>query len=389
MPQKKHPVVAPPPEWVSLLDEHEDELVRVRLLWRTGSSKYRPVVPITADFESLESASDNAWEALELNDTHFNWLRTEGESPSERQGRLEGAASRLWNFSRRFARALDQRCDFQLRGYGNDDEVLFESGARFNPNTNPVRSEGDGEDRSASPHTPPPGPTAGAVPPAWSRTSLEEEERRIHGLKDELIKRLTEERNRTDEDFRNLSQQSPTLITHAGEILKEAIGYQARVVEELVSQRTGDVEVRVRAFAEEQETRREALRLEWRRYAMDTVLGNLVPLASTVFDAWANRPTNNIAQFEFAQQAIAYLGMTLNESQLSTLFNGSHAAIQNFGEILQYSASQAEEREAIHALKGLEVLFRSQRFRDVADPEQQLAARFILARAALYRVDEL
>ncbi|WP_157595456.1 hypothetical protein [Plesiocystis pacifica] len=118
-------------------------------------------------------------------------------------------------------------------------------------------------------------------------------------------------------------------------------------------------------------------------------MGNLVPLASTVFDAWANRPTSNIAQFEYAQQAIAYLGMTLNESQLSTLFNGSHAAWQNFVEILEYSASQTEEREAIRALKGLEVLLRSQRFRDVADPEQQLAARFVLARAALYRVGEL
>jgi hypothetical protein len=45
-----------------------------------------------------------------------------------------------------------------------------------------------------------------------------------------------------------------------------------------------------------------------------------------------------------------------------------------------------DEREAIAHLVGLEKLFRNKKWFDVATAEQQIASRYILGRAAIYRM---
>lgn len=391
MPMRKQTVVAPPAEWVSLMTSYDNELGRVRLLWRTGSSSYRPIVPITADFELLESGPHSAWEKLELPDTHFNWIQIEGATPPERAVWIEGVAGRMWSFSRRFARAMDKRCDFQLRGYDSGDVILFESGARHDPNQASGSAKGkDGAGSTRREAAPEAAPNPGGTPPsppAWDHTLLADEHKRIDAAKDSLIDRLIKERNQTDDNYRKIAQESPSLISQASDILERAINYQAQAVEGLADQRTGEVEFRVKVFAEEQETQRQALRTEWWRYALDSFLGSVVPAGQQMFETWATQAAKTPFQaFEYAQQALAYLGMTLDESQLSALFQGKKAAVQSFVELLEYASGQTTEKEAIDALQGSERIFRSKRYKSIAAPEQQLAGRFVLSRAAMYRM---
>lgn len=384
MPTKKRAMNVTPPDWVDHLYTHDEELGRVRLVWRTGARAYRPVISLFTDLEQLDGAPDSAWDELECKETHFHWLTTADETNEAKRARVADVAGRLWGYCQRFARATGQCCDFRLRGYAgtdeDDDDVLFESGARFDPNH---------EAKKAPPYDYPPPPQPQASQPSFDWADLEAEHKRVHTLKDSLLGRITEERNRTDDDYRKLAQMTPTLLTHAGDILERAIGFQERAVEGLVNQRTGQIEIQIRAFAEEQETKREAMRLEWRRYAFDAFLGSALPTAKTIFEAWANRTGTPFQEFHQAQQAIAFLGMTLDEVQLITIFKGNLASSKLFMQILEHAASQEVERDAIEALQGCEAILRSRRFRSAADAAQQLAARFIISRAALYRMGDL
>jgi spore cortex formation protein SpoVR/YcgB (stage V sporulation) len=53
---------------------------------------------------------------------------------------------------------------------------------------------------------------------------------------------------------------------------------------------------------------------------------------------------------------------------------------------LAEAAQVQDEREAIAHLVGLEKLFRNKKWFDVATAEQQIASRYILGRAAIYRM---
>jgi hypothetical protein len=68
------------------------------------------------------------------------------------------------------------------------------------------------------------------------------------------------------------------------------------------------------------------------------------------------------------------------------LFSSDESS-RSFVEVLADAAQVHDEREAIRRLVGLERLFRSQRWIDSVTAEQQIAARFILGRAALYRME--
>jgi hypothetical protein len=58
-----------------------------------------------------------------------------------------------------------------------------------------------------------------------------------------------------------------------------------------------------------------------------------------------------VPEFRGAQQAIAYLNLTLTEGQLRTLFSAAEA-IQSFNETLAEASKVTDEREAIGLLGG-------------------------------------
>jgi hypothetical protein len=111
-----------------------------------------------------------------------------------------------------------------------------------------------------------------------------------------------------------------------------------------------------------------------------------VPLAVQLSQVWASRKQHAVPVFERAQQAIAYLGLTMTDGQLRMLFSSDESS-RSFVEVLADAAQVHDEREAIRRLVGLERLFRSERWIDSVTAEQQIAARFILGRAALFRME--
>lgn len=74
-----------------------------------------------------------------------------------------------------------------------------------------------------------------------------------------------------------------------------------------------------------------------------------------------SRMAHAIPEFKTAQQAMAYLGLTLNEVQLRALFS-TDESIASFVERLGVAAQTQDEREAIAHLVGLEKLFRNKKY---------------------------
>src|SRR5690606_12137186 len=115
---KKRQPTQTPPEWADILREHDHKLTRVRMLWRRGGGRYRPLVPVNLALEDLEALEFEDWEELELDETHFEWSTPIEETRDEREHRLADAARELWAVAMTWTRAKGPVCDFQLRGYG-------------------------------------------------------------------------------------------------------------------------------------------------------------------------------------------------------------------------------------------------------------------------------
>ncbi|PRP96096.1 hypothetical protein [Enhygromyxa salina] len=139
---KKRQSTQTPSEWVDIFAEHDDALVRVRILWRRGGGRYRPIVPVNLTLEDLEVLDFEEWEDLELPETNFDWSVPVDEHPDARERRLADNARELWAVAVLWSRAKGPVCDFQLRGYGSDDEILFEDGKRCNLSGEQSRYDG-------------------------------------------------------------------------------------------------------------------------------------------------------------------------------------------------------------------------------------------------------
>ena len=178
---------------------------------------------------------------------------------------------------------------------------------------------------------------------------------------------------------------TPNLLTSAGEILKDAIEYQRTQVTHLLDQASGRRELDAIEIRERYRTQRQDQSYLFVRDIFTTVVGVGVPLALQLSQIWTSRTAHALPEFKVAQQAMAYLGLTLNAHQLRTLFSSDESS-DSFLDTLGEAAQRQDEREAIMHLVGLEKLFRSRLWADVVTPEQQIAARFILGRAAIYRI---
>ncbi len=232
-----------PTAWVDLLDEHDHDLRRVRLYWRRGGGRYRPLVRPDVDVAALENAPLADWEANELPEAAPMWVIEPGESPDERRHRIKALADHFWRLAVEWTRYNGPICDLQLRGLADGNAILFEVGKRCNL-ARPV----------AEP-TPPPAPTAPTVPTGEGLTTLERDRERefaasrearlnadvtlIHRTYGELLTSLKRERDEAVKVAQDSTRMAPNLFGAATDMLKDSIGFQREHVQELLEHATG------------------------------------------------------------------------------------------------------------------------------------------------------
>ncbi len=368
-----------PSAWVDLLDEYDHELRRVRLFWRRGGGRYRPVVRPDVDLAALENAPLSEWEAHEYPEACATWIVAANETAEQRRARLRKIADRFWQLAVEWTRANGPICDLQLRGYAADSEQLFESGKRCNLPRDPDPAE----PRAASEEL-----------AAIEREREREFERRrearlmgdvhqIHHTYGDLLGSLKAERDEAVRTVLDVTRTLPSLFGSATDSVRDVLSFQREHTRETVANASGTREFEVRAFAERQQSYRNDRFLEFMWNAFQSGVGSLGPLVAQVVQAVSNKTSHGIPEFQIAQQAIAYLHLTLMPGQLAQLFPQSST---EFMDILLSAAAKSDEAEALFALKGMEGIFRSPGWAAVAMPDQQIAARFIVGRAAMLRI---
>lgn len=374
----------PPSAWVDVLEDFDAELVRVRLLWRRGGGRYRPMVRPDVDPETLEKAPMSDWDANELPGAHPQWpIHDPGESEDEARTRVRRMAGHFWRLAVEWTRAHGPICDLQLRGYARDGAVLFEEGKRCN------LAAGSRRATSAS---------VGPLPVEreHERERIESERERefqarretrlladvhqIHRTYGDLLGSLKRERD----EAMNVTQETvrlvPDLFADAARVIRESLDLHREHVRESSQNANGGRETMFRAYAEQQETARHERTVDFLLKAVQAGVGALGPLASQIVETFRGRPGASLIEFRNAQQALAFLHMTLTPLQLEHLFPNSSG---KFMDALGSAAQHEDEVEALRALGGMEVIFRSPRWSQAAQPDQQIAARFVIGRIAM------
>jgi hypothetical protein len=376
--RKREPTQTPP-EWFDLFREHDDQLVRVRLLWRRGGGRYRPIVPINLALEDLDNASFEEWEDFELRESHFDWATVDGENMVERDRRIEEVARELWAVAVAWTRAKGPVCDFQLRGYGSQGEILVEDGKRCNLSGERTRYEDDPAERSGVDETV--RRLMGDERSAW---------RHLDQVKDSLIGRLTEERGRLFDNVERASSAAPAVISNVHHLLDRAIEFHQRSVDDYVSRAGGERELEARAFAELQKTRRSEAALGFLKDAATSLAGYALPFIQILREQGTR--FHSVPEFKCAQQALGYLAITLKAEQImACMSGGSEAQHRDSAEqtlaTLDLLSRYPSEFEAVTKIEPLLTsLFTSGPFRSVATPEQLITVNYIIGRAALFRM---
>lgn len=350
----------------------------MRLLWRRGAVPYRPLVSTDIDLDELEDERD--WDDAELPETHFDWESKAGESPSERRQRIETIVEQLWEFARQWGRDRCSDwvwCDFQIVGYDEADDVLFEDGRR-------ARLV---EESSKSPR--PSQATAGA-PPDWGDVhrervrGLESVITYIQGDRDDAVTRTRQ----TLDEIGGMWSQVGGMWSQANHAVQASLEFQREQLERWKDQASGATQLKAAAFAEMEQTRRVARLVEFLERGLDAAVAHGVPLANRFFD-FAESPTYRaFPEFRCAQQAMVYLFNTLTQTQLDILFSKRKAA-GAFLAVLRQGSQISNEREALEHISPLIRVLRSQRFNDVATGEQRMCAAFIMGQLAIYKMCEV
>ncbi|MFV8751386.1 hypothetical protein ACNOYE_12650 [Nannocystaceae bacterium ST9] len=152
----------------------------------------------------------------------------------------------------------------------------------------------------------------------------------VHRTYGDLLGRLARERNEAVSTTQETARITPTLLSSAGEILKDAIAYQREHVANLLDQASGRRELEALEFREQHRSYRQG------RRSLSLVTRSLRWLGQPgrwLSEIWTSRMSHAVPEFRCAQQAIAYLNLTLTESQLRTLFSAAEA-IRSFNETL-------------------------------------------------------
>ncbi|PRQ02044.1 hypothetical protein [Enhygromyxa salina] len=347
------------------------------MLWRRGNVPYRPVVPDHVNVDDLHD--DRDWDHLELPETHFEWCSEDAEFPATRRKKIEETVGDLWTIAVNWTRSRGDWCDFQLVGFGINDELLFEDGRRCR------LSEDEDDGDSSSP------PSDG--PRSWGRDARESagwlDLQREHAKSlREIIDYTKSDRDNAVGRANETLENNHRLWAQANNAVREAIDYQREQVARSQDQQSGRIELKARALAEMEKTRRAAQMFGFLKYGLDSAIANVLPFADRLVEVLGNRNITVFPEFKCAQQAMAYLVLTLTVTQLDLLMKGDRKAAGAVLAVLDQAASIKSEQEALVQIVRLVRLLRSDLFRDVANPEQQLAARYIIGRLAMYRMGD-
>ena len=377
---RKRQPTQPPPEWAELFSAHDDDLTRVRMLWRRGGGRYRPLVPVNLALEDLEALDFEEWEEMEMDETNFDWAVPMGEEPEESQRRCAELARELWGIAVLWTRAKGPVCDFQMRGYGGGEEILFEDGKRCNLSGEQSRYD-DATERER--------PTVSDA----VRQMINDERAawmQMDRVKDGLINRLTDDREKLFKQLDRTTSAAPQLIENARDVLERAISFQQSHFADYMSRATGQRQLEAEAFKEYQRTKRAQEAFALVRDMGAAAFGALPTIRAAVMDI-----TGNVGQalpkFQNAQQAMAWLHMTVQLEQLVQCFTGTETErVKTATEVLAMfdACSRAQDERVMlkqceHIIKDL---LATPVFAGVATQEQLLVAQYIIGRAAIQRV---
>jgi hypothetical protein len=370
-----------PPEWAELFSAHDTNLTRVRMLWRRGGGRYRPLVPVNLALEDLEALDFEEWEDLELPETHYEWAVPTSETPDQRERRLAETSRELWAVAVHWTRAKGPVCDFQLRGYGGDENILFEDGKRCNLSGEQSRYDDSERER-------PPADEAMRAMIIDERAAWLQLDR----VKDGLVGRLTEDREKLFGHLDRTTRAAPELIGHARDVLERAIEFQQRHFEEYMSRAGGKRELEARAFAEYQKTKRMDAALAMVKDMGASAMVAL-PALGKLIERVTGRSAQSLPNFKCAQQAMAYLYLSLEPERLAPCVMGEGeeklAMATKIIALIDHYSRTADERTMLANAEPLirNVLSR-QTFRAVASEEEFIAVQYVMGRAAMYRAME-
>jgi hypothetical protein len=377
--RKREPTQTPP-EWFDLFRQHDDAMVRVRLLWRRGGGRYRPIVPINLALEDMENAPLEDWEDLELRESHFDWATVEGENFVERDKRIEEAARDLWAVAVAWTRAKGPVCDFQLRGYGSEAAILFEDGKRCNLTGERSRYDDDPVERS------------GGIDESVRRLMSDERSswRHLDQVKDGLISRLADERGRLFDNLDRASSAAPSIIGNVHRLLDRAIEFQKESVDRYLHQESGARELEAQAFAELQKSRRTDAVILYLKDLTQQGVNAALPFFQFMREQAGAR--FSVPEFRLAQQAIAYLALTVDEEQLIGSVDAdsedqARKIARGIMGILDRLSRTIDESQVVADIEPyLSGCFSRRSFRATATPEQTIAVNFIVGRVAMHRL---
>lgn len=381
----------PPAKWSDQIAEHDPVLAVLLLQWRCGRASYRALIPNQAPLPEEATLEGDE----ELDGTRLPWEHDPDLPSSGLRLKAEQTTAQFWSLAKLWASTLDIPCDFKLIGYDEGGDVLFGDGKRCRPLAQSSTSAV--EDELETSHI-------GASRDAFRHY---QSERLLEARLNAMFERHIEERDKSyaerDKSFQVAAdalvsaqqtfaavqetiEAGPRLINKASELFKDATEYQREQVERLRADSSGQTELRAKAFAEGEKTQRVAMALETGKMAFDAFMGELVPFANRVVELMAQRDLTVFPTFGSAQQAMIFLFHTLNPRQLLQLWNGNEKAAGAMRALLDKGAAFEAERDALEHIARLIPLFNSDQFRDVADAEQQLAARYIVGRLATHRM---
>jgi hypothetical protein len=370
-----------PPEWADLFSTHDTSLTRVRMLWRRGGGKYRPLVPVNLALEDLEALDFEEWEDLELPETHYEWAVPTSEAPDERERRLAETARELWAVAVHWTRAKGPVCDFQLRGYGGDENILFEDGKRCN--LSGEQSRYDDSDRERQP-----------ADEAMRAMIIDERAAwlQMDRVKDGMVSKLTDDRDKLFGYLERATRAAPDMIERARDVLERAIDFQQQKFEEHMSRAGGKRELEARAFAEYQKTKRMDAALAM---VKDMGASAMVALPSLgkLIENITGRSAQSLPTFACAQHAMAYLYLSLEPERLApcVAVEGEDpiaTATKVISLLDYYSRMRDEPAMLAQAETVIRKVLSRQAFRAIARDEEIIAVQYVMGRAALYRAVE-
>ena len=206
------------------------------------------------------------------------------------------------------------------------------------------------------------------------------------GLED-LLDHNRREREEAAERSRKLLNETHLMWHQLSDATRAVHDYQLEQIERARELRSGALELKARAFEEMQKTAQVEVLVKGFENGLEAIIGNVIPFGDRlieVFKGHGHIPPDVFPRFKCAQQAMSYLAITLSPTQLKMLCKDKDAAT---GIVVRLEdASKMElEAEAVEHVSSLVMILRSPKFRDIADAEQQLAARYIISRLALYR----